>query len=364
MKILQFVCDGSPGGGTNHVLQLLESPARGTTCQLLTQRDSYLADQARKAGIEVFEGDFFRSRLDPKSASRISEVCRQVQPDLLHCHGGRAAFFASFANTETPSVYTVHGFHHDRKSIVPRAAGWGAELRSLRSADHVLFVSDFDRKLALRQRLLPSSKNHTVIHNGIKPLRQRTNQQRLGVGFLGRLVFQKNPQLFLDIADQVQGVNFVVAGGGPLEETISDQVKKRGLTERVTLLGTLDHTAALEYLSKLDVLVMTPRWEGLPLLLLEAMFLGVPVVSTAVGGIPEVVEHGKTGLLSQSQDPKSMASHVKTLLADKPLRERMVTAASQHAHENFSQQRMLDRTWSVYSDVLAKANSMSLEHAF
>jgi glycosyltransferase involved in cell wall biosynthesis len=107
------------------------------------------------------------------------------------------------------------------------------------------------------------------------------------------------------------------------------------------LVGILDHQSAIEFISKLDILVMTPRWEGLPLLPLEAMFMKVPVVSTAVGGIPEVIEHGETGMLSQSENADELAAHVSALLNDGQLRQSVVEKAFNRVHAKFSQNAML-----------------------
>jgi glycosyltransferase involved in cell wall biosynthesis len=147
---------------------------------------------------------------------------------------------------------------------------------------------------------------------------------------------------------------FVMAGGGELEEKIYDEVKRRGLSNRLTLLGSLDHVAALELISKLDVLVMTPRWEGLPLLPLEAMFKKVPVVSTAVGGIPEIIKHRETGMLSQSEDAQQLADHVQALIDDEDLRNAIVNQACAEVHLKFSQSTMLDQIRRTYNNVLVR----------
>ena len=273
MKVLQFVADGAPGGGTNHVMQLLTGMDSDVESVLVTQKDTYLFELAKSKNIKVIGGDFFQSRMDRKATQTVRHAIKSEAPDLVHCHGGRAGFFQSFLSRMTPSIYTVHGFHHAQKSFGPRSLGWAAEFWTIRRMHQVLFVSDFDRQLAAAQNLLPSSKPHKVIHNGIAPLKPRTTSERLGVGFIGRFVFQKNPELFLDVAERLPSQKFVMAGGGELEDKIRNEVSKRGLQERVKLLGTLGHKSALEFISKLDVLLMTPRWEGLPLLPLEAMFM-------------------------------------------------------------------------------------------
>jgi len=341
MKILQFVADGAPGGGTNHVMQLLTGLGANYENVLLTQKDTYFFKLAKSKGIKVIGGDFFRGRTDRVAVATVRDAIAAEQPDLVHCHGGRAGFFRSFLSREIPTAYTVHGFHHAQKSLIPKAMGWIAEYWTMRRMDHVFFVSDYDRQLAVRQKLLPRNKPFRVVHNGIAPLEPNGTSDRLGVGFIGRFVYQKNPELFLDVVEKLPNLKFVMAGGGELDEKIRADVARRGLGDRVELVGSLDHKSALEFISKLDVLVMTPRWEGLPLLPLEAMFMKVPVVSTAVGGIPEVIQHGETGMLSESENADELAAHVSKILVDNKLRESIVENALNRAHEKFSQNAML-----------------------
>lgn len=363
MKVLQFVCDGAPGGGTNHVVQLLTGIRGGVENVLLTEEGSYLNEKAEEAGIEVHGGQFFNGRLDRSAVNRVKQIVNEVKPDIVHCHGGRAAFFYSLASLGIPMIYTVHGFHYARKNLLPRTVGWAAEFGTIRKASHVLFVSHYDRQLAIRHRLLPRSKSHSVIHNGIKPLTPRDSKEKLGVGFIGRFVYQKHPERFLDVAERMPDHKFVMAGGGELDEQIRTEVEERGLTDHVELVGSLDHKSALEFISKLDVLVMTPRWEGLPLLPLEAMFLKVPVVSTAVGGIPEVIDHGTTGLLSKSGCPDELASHVDLILGDSEYRQQLVDQAYEVAHQNFSQDSMLQKIRGTYTQVFKGSEPQETEPA-
>jgi glycosyltransferase involved in cell wall biosynthesis len=343
MKVLQLVADGAPGGGTNHVLQLLRGLNHCCELVLLTQEDSYLQQQAEELGIHVVTGDFFRSRVDPSAVRLVSDTIRQHKPHVIHCHGGRAAFFRSFVSDVTPSLYTVHGFHFARKNWPARVAGWLGEYLTIPRMQEVVFVSDFDRRLALRSGLLPSRKPIRVIHNGIPaPKVDRCEpKEKLGVGFIGRMVYQKNPQLFVDVIERLPTVKAVMVGGGDLERDVQRMIQERGLSDRVQLYGSLGHKEALEVLSKLDVLLMTPRWEGLPLLPLEAMFLNVPVVSTSSGGIPEVIEHERTGMLAATEAAGELTNHVQKLLQDASLRNRIVNNAAKQVAERFGEEAML-----------------------
>ena len=351
MKILHFVCDGAPGGGTNHVVQLLSGLGPEHQCALLTSENSYLESMSRELDVPTFTGDFFRSRTDRAAVKRIAEVIAGYQPDIVHCHGGRAAFYYGRLSDPTTSFYTVHGFHFRQKGIVPRCLGWGGEYFSIRRADHVVFVADYDRKLAVGTGLLPKQKSFQVIHNGIaKPKLAKPSSvdgtEKLGVGFVGRMVEQKNPLLFLDVIEKLPEVQAVMVGDGELEATVQTEINRRGLSNRITMLGGLPHTKALEVIADLDVLVMTPGWEGLPLLPLEAMLLNVPVVSTPVGGIPEVIDHGVSGWLGSSAD--ELAQGVKKLLSDSDFGRHVTISGYETASKKFSQAEMLRKLKGFY----------------
>jgi glycosyltransferase involved in cell wall biosynthesis len=360
MRILQFVADGAPGGGTNHVFQLLTGLGAEYECSLLTQQESYLADKATDAGIEVRTGDFFRSRVDPGSVRSLKQAIREYQPDLIHCHGGRAAFFKSFVFTKTPSVYTVHGFHFARKPTWARRMGWFGEYWTIRRTENMLFVCDYDRRLAKTTQLLPSEKPFDVIYNGIpEPKPIGTEPKNLGIGFIGRMVTQKHPEQFVEMMSQLPGARGVMVGGGPLEPEVRALVKKHGLEDRLELLGSLGHEAALEVLANLDVLVMTPRWEGLPLLPLEAMYLGVPVVSTAVGGIPEIINHGETGLLAKNNTVAELAELTQNITSNKELRTSIVERAREVVADRFAQETMIRRVEECYAKSLGERSSVA-----
>ncbi|MEM7312406.1 MAG: glycosyltransferase [Planctomycetota bacterium] len=361
MRVLQFVADGAPGGGTNHVLQICRGLRKTAEVTLLTQQDSYLQREASELGIEVVTGDFFRSRVDRAAIKLVEQTIEQCRPDLIHCHGGRAAFFCSRVRDTPPTAYTVHGFHFARKPCAARLAGWAGEFWSIRRSDQIIFVSGYDRQLAQRYRLLPRKKPYRVIHNGIpKPEIADThnNKATRGIGFVGRMVVQKNPQLFVEVVRRLpQDIKAVMVGGGELEDEVTKLVKSSGLEGRIELAGGLAHDEALHVLSQLDVLVMTPRWEGLPLLPLEAMHLNVPVVSTSCGGIPEIIEHRVTGMLAKAEDADELATHVQSLLADEKLRSRIISNAHRQVCERFAESTMLRCTQDVYDGMLHRAQA-------
>jgi glycosyltransferase involved in cell wall biosynthesis len=351
MKLLHFVADGRPGGATTHVLQLLAGSQDRDQLGLLTQSKSYLAQQAEKMGVPVFEGNFFRSRLDANAVRQAENAAAGFQPELIHCHGGRAAFFQSWTKNRVPWVYTVHGFHFSHKSFLARKLALLAERRSIKCASGVIFVSEYDRELAIRERLLPSSQTCHVIHNGV-PKPTPSHVEPLGeIGWIGRLEYQKHPEMFLDIMEQLPGRRAVLAGGGSLDDIVDREIQRRNLGDRVRRVGSLDHEASINLLAGLDVLVMTSRWEGLPLTPLEAMHLGVPVVSTSVGGLIEIIDHRRTGMLSEHESSQELVDAIRELDGNPELRTSISQCASHMVATDFSEESMLRQTEAAYEHI-------------
>lgn len=369
LRVLEFVADGAAGGGTTHVGQILRAFKHTYTLGLVTQRGSYLEEEAHREGVEVFGGQWFGASLLPRSLRELARVLREFQPDVVHCHGGRAAFFYSLLRQHLPMLYTVHGLHYARRSAAGRVAGRWQHRRAMSAAAHVIFVCQYDRRLALQDCLMAADKAHSVIYNGIafptlpaaadgSSSRIRTEAER-PIGFVGRLVAQKHPELFLEVVDRLPNQTATMVGGGPLAEAVDAEIARRGLGQRVRRLGELDRHATLVAIADLSVLVMTSRWEGLPLLPLEAMHLGVPVVATAVGGVTEVIEHERTGLMTD-ESPAALAAAVQRLQSDPALRQAIVEAARRDVCQRFAEQSMIDAIEVLYGRLSATASPSEL----
>ncbi len=125
------------------------------------------------------------------------------------------------------------------------------------------------------------------------------------------------------------------------------EIERRRLFN-VRMLGALPHSELLEALPGFGVVVMTSRWEGLPILPLEAMWLGVPVVAANVGALDEIIEHEKSSLLVDSRSPEDFVRAVERLAKDTELRERIVKSARDRIRSHFSEKRMLADIWTLY----------------
>lgn len=169
---------------------------------------------------------------------------------------------------------------------------------------------------------------------------------------VARLDAQKGIGHLLDAAAAVPGALFVIAGEGPDRATLEAKVVSLGLGERVRFLGHRRDVPAL--LAIADLFVLPSLYEGLPLSVLEAMAVGVPVVATAIGGTDEIVRDGETGTLVAARDPIALAAGIRSVLADRPRAARLAQAARVFVEREHSTERMVSRVSQLYDELLAR----------
>ena len=353
LKVLQVIADGSPGGGTTHVLQILRGLSSQCYFGLITQKDSYLLNEARALGIPCAGANFFGSRLDARVPFKLRRLVREFEPKVVHVHGNRAGFFYAPATTMVPTVYHVHGYHFVHRPPLSRWLAVNAERLAAFSARCIIWECDHDARVARTEKLLTDLKKGVVIKNSIPlqkiPRAKPTETKR--IGFVGRLEHQKDPFLFLDVVERLPGgYSATIVGGGMLEDKVKAEIRRRNLSQ-VQVLGSLSHLEMLQALSRLSVVVMTSRWEGLPYLPLEAMWSGVPVVATNVGALSEIIENRKSGLLVDNRSAHGLARAVVRLTEDLAFREHVVKEGRNRVREMFSEERMLRKIFEVYRQV-------------
>ena len=200
-------------------------------------------------------------------------------------------------------------------------------------------VAHGERRAGLRARTCRAGRT-VVIHNGIALDRPR-RPSRSAAGpvtllSVGRLRAPKDFRTLLHaMAALDRGTaRLRIAGDGPDRAELEHEIARLGLGSVVELLGTRDDVD--ELLAGADVFVLSSASEGLPMSVLEAMAAGLPVVASAVGGVPELVRDGETGALVPPGDSAALASALRTIVADPALRERLGEAGRRRAEQEFS----------------------------
>lgn len=179
---------------------------------------------------------------------------------------------------------------------------------------------------------------------------KRRPERRPVVVTAGRLTDQKAQRVLVEAVAELPGVELRIAGIGPLRDDLERLVAALGVGDRIRLLGFVEDVPTL--LEQADVFALTSVNEGLPLVVLEAMAAGVPVVASRVGGIPEAVADGATGILVDPGDVSGTRDAIRRLIGDPDLAARLAQAARTRAEERFSLAAMVEDTMRVYEDVL------------
>jgi glycosyltransferase involved in cell wall biosynthesis len=252
------------------------------------------------------------------------------------------------------TIWHVHGSSFDTyyrtSSRLERAAiGFG-----LRQADAVIALSELWRQHLLE--IAPESQVR-VIHNGVNV--ERYHVQRTGmhtpriVLFLGRLGERKGVFDLLRAAGLLRGIDvkFRIAGDGDVKGTAAATLAA-GLDKNVEVLGWVDDAVVVELLGSCDLYVLPSYDEGLPMGILEAMAAGIPVIATAVGGIPEAVIDGENGYLIQPGDYGALADRITRLLSDEVAWLRASELSRKRADEFFSMDRVERSLTALYTELL------------
>jgi L-malate glycosyltransferase len=308
-----------------------------------------------------------RPGLDWRCARGLADIVRREGVDLLHAHQYTPFFYASVARglrRRTPVLFTEHGRHFPD---YPRRKRMLANRLLLARRDRVVGVGHAVRQALIANEGLPPERV-AVIYNGIEltPFGRGISQRQavrseLGIGpddfaiiQVARLDYLKDHATALRTLERVAGqrpdARLLVVGDGPERAAIETQVRERGLGDRVRLLGLRQDIPRL--LQAADVFLLTSISEGIPLTLIEAMAAGLPVVSTRVGGVGEVVEDGLTGLLAPSGDDGELADHLLRLAAAPAVGRRMGQHGGARARALFARRYMHDGYAKLYGEML------------
>ena len=310
---------------------------------------------------------------DLRTLFELLRLMRHERPDVVHTHTAKAGLVGRVAAwlARTPVIiHTMHG--HVLKGYfgpLKEAVFRGLERFCARLSDRVLTVSAEVRRELLEMRIAPPGKlqvcelgldlqqfAETPRHGGVLRGELGLGRDVPLFGTCGRLTAIKNQQMFLEAAAklraEVPNAHFVVIGGGELMESLQATAERLGIVDFVHFLGWRTELGPL--VADLDVFVLTSLNEGTPVTIIEAAATGVPVVATAVGGVPDLVTDGETGWLVPSEDVDALAAAMATAAADFGVAEQMAQRQQAQILERFAIERLVNDLSQLYRELVAE----------
>lgn len=346
------------GGLERLVLALIETGQRSNyrTSVVCIDEPGQLADTARALGAEVH---CLQAAGDRGSATRrATELFARIRPDVLHTHQIGALWHLGRAVSHADPVAIVHTEHSDHAAL---ARGLHSQLKSRfwwhragRLPHRFCCVSADIATSVRRWHTVPDAKV-AVVPNGVDTVLFARREQRdalrqsLGfsandhvIGTVGRLNEVKRQDLlvraFARLLPAHPQARLLIVGDGPEREPLQQLATSLGIATRTTFAGYQSQTE--HYLSAMDSFALSSRHEGLPLALLEAWAAGLPVVASAVGGIPQIVEHQRTGLLFENGDEAGLANGISRILDEPAFAAALASAGRAKVVADYSLERM------------------------
>lgn len=349
VHVLQVIGNAIVGGMETWVERLVERlPRQRFDLTALCPYESPYTDRLRALGLEVLIAPMPDDPLWT-SIQMTAALVKARGIDLLHAHLPNAHMLAGLAGslTGTPVVSTIHGRQLTTLDLeVHRAVGSHLSVVCHQSYFHALGLGVDAARLSCEtngvdtQVFRPRAERSSALHAALG-LAEDTPL----VGFVGRLSPEKGPEVFVRAALQLRSrcpaARCVIVGEGPMEAAMRQLIAQCGLAEHVLMAGPRSDMPALY--NELDLLVSSSHSEAMPLAVMEAMASGLPVVATRVGGLPDMVEHGRTGWLVARNDFDDLAARCATLLADPGQRRQMGERARQRVLERMNLDDCVER---------------------
>ncbi|MDQ1144163.1 glycosyltransferase involved in cell wall biosynthesis [Bacillus sp. SORGH_AS 510] len=340
MKILYVITGADIGGAQRHLLYLSNwFSKQGHEVHVVLGEDGPFKDELEKQNIKAIVIPIPRTIKWKEDLYALWNLSRFIQKggyDVVHSHSSKAgiiARLASFMNRVRKNIYTAHGFVFNDPTLTKKKKYFYLWLEKSFSwiSSHIITVSAYDyhqgatygmkeQKLSVIYNGIPENQILSQSEWAVKQKRLRHTKRKI-IGFVGRFASEKNLDMLLRVASHFtdENVEFWLIGDGPLFNHYQREVMKQNLQSTILLKGSQDNV--YEWMDQMHVMIITSHKEGFPYVFVEACGRGLPVISTNVGGIKEVLDsHGKENLLVPINGDDEMVQRLHSILSDDTIR--------------------------------------------
>ena len=355
LKILHIDPERHWGGGEAQVLGLLTYLCRkGHRNDLLAYPGGRLFEQSGPLGVKRLSL-VARNDLDLRPVPALRRLIRSEQYDIVHFHTKRA---------HTLSLWLPRGpqcpkYVVTRRMDYPEGKTWFTRLLYNRRVDGVVAISRVIMNLLIEAGVEP--ERIRLIHSGIDPQRfdrcadgSASTEYEAVVGIIASLEERKGHRYLLEAAAMLKRrghkIKYLVAGEGPVRRQLEDRVKVLNLEDEVRFCGFVSDAPG--FLSQIDIFILPSLYEGLGVAVLEAMAAGKPVIASRVGGLPELVADGETGLLVAPKNVEGIVAAIARLADDESLAREMGKKGAALSRASFSLEKMASQNEAYYYELV------------
>ncbi|MCB9224104.1 MAG: glycosyltransferase [Crocinitomicaceae bacterium] len=318
-------------------------------------------------------------KADRKALKKIREIIREYKPDVVHTHASKAGFVGRYAAYKEGVPVIVHTFHghvfHSYFGSLKTSLFKSIERFLAIKTDAIIAISELQKQELTDKFQIAKPDKFRIIPLGFDLSRFQVDlsdrkktfrsahsikDDEITIGIIGRLTAIKNHQLFIDSIDYAlqnsdKKIRVFIIGDGELMSEIKESVKV--LEDRIgrqVFIFTSWIKQIETALPGLDLVCLTSLNEGTPVSLIEAQAAQVPVITTNVGGVKDVVKDGETGIIINSFDPKDFGSAILSLVDSSEKREKMSQNGWNHVREKYHYQRLCNDVEQLYKELLKK----------
>jgi glycosyltransferase involved in cell wall biosynthesis len=389
IKVLRVITRLNIGGPAIHAILLTTALDDGTLFQstLVTgttaPREGDLLDLARSHAVEPLVLPALGREISPAddlvALAEMVRLVRRIRPDIVHTHMAKAGSIGRLAARICGVPLIIHTYHghvfHSYFSPLKTRAFRAIERGLGLATDRIIVVGDGQRQEIASYGIAPLHKLEPIrlglelgqllnaeAQRGALRRELAVGSETPLIGIVARLVPIKAHEVFFGAAARVlraePTARFLVIGDGERRNELERLADGLGLGPATRFLGWRRDMAAVY--ADLDVVVLTSHNEGSPVALIEALAAARPVISTAVGGVPEVVVNGTTGLTVPPADPATLADGILLLLRDGELAARLGVAGRQHVYPRYDSSRLVDDVKNLYLRELGKKRALAV----
>lgn len=369
-KIIQLIADSGFGGGPKHVFDLVSGLKKDKFEIRVICPSGELVGKLKEIKIPVTEVEMY-SGVDKNAISRISKIFQENVSDkrslIIHCHGVRAGSIGRIAYQliKQPGkliklVYTEHLWTKDYH-LKDSVREW-LQIQGLKKLDNLtdktIAVSNAVKEFFLSKKITSPEKIE-VIYNGIEPKSKIINlKSKINtIGSVGTLNFQKDFESLIlamkEVIKDYPDIELEIIGSGEEEKKLKSlALSSFGFNNNpVHFLGGLSQEEIEKKILDWDIYAQSSLSESFGLAIVMAMRVGLPIVATGVGGVPELVTHQENGLLVEKKNPKMLADAIKYLISDFDLRKKISENNVRKIKEQFSLDKMVKETEKLYEKI-------------